>query len=81
MRNYEEIFSKRKKLIWDKSQDLLGLDFDQIKKQLSLMKKRILLNINNQYRYQTPLETSREDDYTLNPFLKRTEAHNQIKSK
>ena len=39
MRNYEEIFSKDNQINLGVIQDLLSLDFDEFKKQLSLMEK------------------------------------------
>jgi len=59
----------------------LGLDFDEIKKQLSLMEKE---NIIKHQKSSTDIKlywkVPREDNYTLNPFLKRTKAHNKLKA-
>ena len=82
MRNYEELFRKEKKINLGQVADLLGLGFDQIQKQLSLMNKE---NIVEYQQSNTDIKlywkVPREDNYTLNPFLKRTEAHNQLKVK
>ncbi len=81
MRNYEEIFSKENIINLEKIVDLLGLDFDEIKKQLSLMEKE---NIIEHQQSNTDIKLywklPREDNYTLNPFLIRTEEHNKFKA-
>ena len=81
MRNYEEIFSKENQINVGKILDLLGLDFDEIKKQLSLMVKE---NIIDYKESSTDIKLywklPREDDYTINPLLKRTKAHNKLKA-
>ena len=81
MRNYEEIFSKENQINLEKIVDLLGLDFDEIKKQLSLMVKENIIeyqqsNTDIKLYWKLP----REDNYTLNPFLIRTEEHNKFKA-
>ena len=82
MRNYEELFRKEKKINLGQVADLLGLGFDQIQKQLSLLNKE---NIVEYQQSNTDIKlywkVPREDNYTLNPFLKRTVAHNQLKVK
>ena len=79
MRSFLE---KEKKINLGQVADLLGLGFDQIQKQLSLMNKE---NIVEYQQSNTDIKlywkVPREDNYTLNPFLKRTEAHNQLKVK
>jgi ATP-dependent DNA helicase RecQ len=80
MRKYEELFRKEKKINMGQVADLLDLDFDQIQKQLSLMKKENIVeyqqsNTDIKLHWRVP----REDNYTLNPFLRRTAAHNQLK--
>ena len=81
MRNYEEIFSKENQINLGKILDLLSLDFDEIKKQLSLMEKE---NIIEHKQSITDIKLywklPREDDYTLNPLLKRTKAHNKLRA-
>ena len=58
----------------------MGLGFDEIQKQLSLIDKE---NIVEYQQSSTDIKlhwkVPREDHYTLNPFLKRTTAHNQLK--
>ena len=58
------------------------LNFDQIQKQLSLINKE---NIVEYQQSNTDIKlywkVPREDNYTLNPFLERTLAHNQLKVK
>jgi ATP-dependent DNA helicase RecQ len=80
MRNYEELFRKEKKINLGQVVDLLGLGFDEIQKQMSLMNKE---NIMEYKQSNTDIKlfwkVPREDQYTLNPFLKRTAAHNQLK--
>lgn len=80
MRNYEELFRKEKKINLGQIVDLLGLGFDEIQKQLSLIDKE---NIVEYQQSSTDIKlhwkVPREDHYTLNPFLKRTTAHNQLK--
>ena len=82
MRKYEELFRKEKKINLGQVADLLDLDFDQIQKQLSLLNKE---NIVEYQQSNTDIKlywkVPREDNYTLNPFLKRTAAHNQLKVK
>ena len=82
MRNYEELFRKEKKINLGQVANLLGLSFDQIQKQLSLMNKE---NIVKYQQSNTDIKlywkVAREDNYTLNPFLKRTAAHNQLRLK
>ena len=81
MRNYEEIFSKENQINLGKILDLLSLDLDEIKKQLSLMEKE---NIIEHKQSITDIKLywklPREDDYTLNPLLKRTNAHNKLRA-
>ena len=80
MRNYEEIFSKENQINLGKILDLLSLDLDEIKKQLILMEKE---NIIEHKQSITDIKLywklPREDDYTLNPLLKRTNAHNKLR--
>lgn len=81
MRNYEELFRKEKKINLGQIADLLGLGFDEIQKQLSWMDKEKILeyqqsNTDIKLYWKVP----REDHYTLNPFLKRTAAHNKLKA-
>ena len=61
-------------------ENLLGLSFDQINIQLSLMKKEHILqfqksNTDITLQWKVP----REDNYTLNPFLKTIANQNQLK--
>ena len=81
MRNYEEIFSKENQINLGKILDLLSLDLDEIKKQLILMEKE---NIIEHKQSITDIKLywklPREDDYTLNPLLKRTKAHNKLRA-
>lgn len=82
MRNYQELFRKEKKINLGQIVDLLGLRFDEINKQLSWMdKEQILeyqqLNTDITLYWKVP----REDNYTLNPFLKRITTQNQFKVK
>lgn len=81
MRTYEELFRKEKKINLGQLVDLLGLGFDKIQKQLSLMNKENVLeyqqsNTDIKLYWKVP----REDRYTLNPFLKRIRVHNQLKA-
>ena len=82
MRNYQELFRKEKKINLDQMENLLGLSFDQINIQLSLMKKEHILqfqqsNTDITLQWKVP----REDNYTLNPFLKTIANQNQLKIK
>ena len=81
MRNYEEIFSKESQINLGKIRHHLGLDFDKIKKQLGLMEKENIID-HKQSSTDTKLywKLPREDDYTLNPLLKRTKAQNKLKA-
>jgi ATP-dependent DNA helicase RecQ len=80
LRNYEELFRKEKKINMGQVVDLLGLDFDEIQKQLSLMDKE---NVLEYHQSNTDIKlywkVPREDKFTLIPFLKRTAANNQLK--
>jgi ATP-dependent DNA helicase RecQ len=80
MRNYEEIFRKERKINLGQVVDLIGLGFDEIQKKLGLMDKENVLDY-KQYNTDIKLywKVPREDQFTLNPFLKRIEAHNQLK--
>ncbi len=82
MRNYEEIFRKEKQINLTKVMELLGLSFNEIHKQLSLMDKENILefqksNSDIKLYWKTP----REDNYTINPFLKKITAENDLKVK
>ncbi len=82
MRNYEQIFRKEKQINLEKAMELLGLSFYEIQKQLSLMDKENILefkksNSDIKLYWKIP----REDSYTINPFLKRIAAENDLKAK
>lgn len=81
MRNYQEIFRKEKKINLGQIVDLVGISFEEILKKLEGLKKE---NIVDFQHYNTDLKlywkVPREDQYTLNPFLKRIKAHHQQKS-
>ena len=80
LRNYEELFRKENKINLGQVVDLLGLDFDEIQKQLSLMDKE---NVLEYHQSNTDIKlywkVPREDKFTLIPFLKRTADNNQLK--
>lgn len=81
MRNYQEIFRKEKKINLGQIVDLVGISFEEILKKLEGLKKE---NIVDFQHYNTDLKlywkVPREDQYTLNPFLKRIKAHHQQKA-
>jgi ATP-dependent DNA helicase RecQ len=81
MRNYQEIFRKEKKINLGQIVDLVGISFEEILKKLEGLKKD---NIVDFQHYNTDLKlywkVPREDQYTLNPFLKRIKAHHQQKA-
>lgn len=81
MRNYQEIFRKEKKINLGQIIDLVGISFEEILKKLEGLKKD---NIVDFQHYNTDLKlywkVPREDQYTLNPFLKRIKAHHQQKA-
>lgn len=81
MRNYQEIFRKEKKINIGQMVDLLGMDFPKIKKNLKLLRQENIieyeqLDSDMKLQWKVP----REDQYTLNPFLKRIKAHHQLKT-
>lgn len=81
MRNYQEIFRKEKKINIGQMVDLLGMDFPKIKKNLKLLRQENIieyeqLDSDMKLHWKVP----REDQYTLNPFLKRIKAHHQLKT-
>lgn len=80
MRNYQELFRKEKKINLGKMMDLLGVDFDDIQKKLSLLVKENILeydqsNTDIKLYWKIP----RENQYTLNRFLSRIAHQNQLK--
>ena len=81
MRNYQEVFRKEKKINLGQIVDLVGISFEEILKKLEGLKKE---NIVDFQHYNTDLKlywkVPREDQYTLNPFLKRIKAHHQQKA-
>ena len=81
MRNYEEIFRKEKKINWGQLVDLLGIPFEEIPKKLDILAKE---NIIDHQQSKTDIKlywkVPREDQYTLNPFLKRMTTHHRFKS-
>jgi ATP-dependent DNA helicase RecQ len=81
MRNYQEVFRKEKKINLGQIVDLVGISFEEILKKLEGLKKD---NIVDFQHYNTDLKlywkVPREDQYTLNPFLKRIKAHHQQKA-
>jgi ATP-dependent DNA helicase RecQ len=81
MRNYQELFRKEKKINLGQIVDLLGMGFDKISKKLDLLEKE---NIIEHQKSDTDIKlfwkVPREDQYTLNPFLKRIAAHHQLKA-
>lgn len=82
MRNYQELFRKEKKINLGQIADLLDLSFEEIKKQLNLMDKEQILQLQQSNTDITlHWKVPREDNYTLNPFQKRIETHNQSKVK
>ena len=81
MRNYEELFRKEKKINLGQVVDLLGISFSEIPKKLQLLEKENIIayqqsNTDLKLYWKVP----REDQYTLNPFLKRMAAHHQLKA-
>jgi len=81
MRNYEELFRKEKKINLGQVLDLLGISFNEIPKKLQLLEKENIIayqqsNTDLKLYWKVP----REDQYTLNPFLKRMAAHHQLKA-
>jgi len=81
MRNYQEIFRKEKKINMGQMVDLLGMDFPKIKKNLKLLQQE---NIIEYHQLESDIKlywkVPREDQYTLNPFLKRIKAHHRLKA-
>jgi len=61
--------------------DLLGMDFPKIKKNLKLLQQE---NIIEYHQLDSDIKlywkVPREDQYTLNPFLKRIKAHHRLKA-
>jgi len=80
MRNYEELFSKEKKINLGQIVDLLGIGFDKIPKKMELLEKE---NIIEHQKSNTDIKlfwkVPREDPYTLDPLLERITAHHQLK--
>ena len=80
MRNYQELFSKEKKINIGQMGELLGLSFDQISKQLSLMNKEHILQYDQSITdISLYWKVPREDNYTLNPFLNKIATQNELK--
>lgn len=81
MRNYEEIFRREKKINWGQLVDLVGIPFEEIPKKLELLTRE---NIIDHQQSKTDIKlywkVPREDQYTLNPFLKRMTAHHRFKA-
>mgnify|MGYP002883741903 CR=1 FL=1 len=82
MRNYEQIFRKEKQINLVQIMELLGLSFSEIQKKLSLMDKENILEFQNSNSdIKLYWKIPREDNYTINPFLKRIASENDLKAK
>ena len=80
MRNYQELFRREKKINIGQMMDLLGIDYDDIQRKLSLLVKENILeydqsNTDIKLYWKIP----RENQYTLNRFLNRIAHQNQLK--
>ena len=81
MRNFEDIFRDEKKVNLGQFSDLMGMEISEIKRHLILLEKQSIIalqmiNTDIKLHWKVP----REDQFTLNPFLKRVEKHNQLRA-
>ncbi len=81
MRNYQELFRKEKKINLGQVVHFLGISFYEIQKRLEILDKENIIeyqqsNTDIKLYWKIP----REDQYSLNPFLKRIAAQHQLKA-
>ena len=81
MRNYRELFWKEKKINLGQLGNQLDIEFNEIQKKIGSLAKENILEF-DQSNKDTRLywKVPREDQYTLNRFLKRIIRQNQLKT-
>ena len=80
MRNYQELFRKEKKIDLSQISEIMDMDFDQIQKRLILMSKDGIIKY-QQFNSEVKIlwKVPREDNFTLNPFIKSNKDYYQNK--
>ena len=73
MRNYQELFRKEKKIDLSQIPEIIDMDFEQNQKHLILMSKEGIIKY-EQFNSEVKIlwKVPREDNFTLNPFIKST---------